>query len=117
MALTWPKKDVEEKFPIGSKVRFLGCSTVSAETGATGIVVDYVEDSRNSGRYYIKIDWDRNGLDNGQKDGGYWPDCFDVVGSEVKAQKKACPRCGGELYKKTTEQYGVVDKCKQCGWC
>jgi hypothetical protein len=40
-----------------------------------------------------------------------------ITESLIPVSISVCPRCGGELYEKQTSSYGIVNKCKNCGWC
>lgn len=59
------------KFKVGDRVRYLGGSN-AARVGAEAIV-------ESVGEEFINLRWIRNGLDNQQMDGGYYPSRFAAV--------------------------------------
>jgi hypothetical protein len=63
----------------GDVLVYLGKPDTSAQKGARAIF-DY-EDDR-----FIHVEWVRDGLDEGQMDGGYWKEYFE---KEVKSQEES----------------------------
>jgi len=41
---------------------------------------------------------------------------LELVGESISANNQ-CPRCGGEMIEKHSEHYGVINKCRNCGYC
>ena len=35
----------------------------------------------------------------------------------IKNNNSICPKCSKEMIKKQTDQYGLIDKCPNCGYC
>jgi hypothetical protein len=69
------------KFKKGDIVEFQGAATYAAKKGARAVCVE------NEFGDYLKVEWIRDGLDNGQKDGGYSEAWFTKV-EEVSQQKE-----------------------------
>jgi hypothetical protein len=69
------------KFKEGDILEFQGAATYAAKKGARAICVE------NELGDYLKVEWIRDGLDNGQKDGGYSEAWFTKV-EEVSQQKE-----------------------------
>ena len=67
------------KFKEGDILEFIGVETYSAQKGAIAICTG------DNG--YLQVEWIRNGLDKGQKDGGYHSGWFKKIG-EVSSQKE-----------------------------
>lgn len=68
------------KFKFGDKVSLLS-EGLSVRKGATGIVLGYEDgtDVDGSDIKYVTIKWDRNKLDHGQQDGGYYQHEFKLI--------------------------------------
>ena len=56
------------KFQNGEKVWLTNSDSMAAEYGARAIVRGY---EFHDGQRYVTLEWIRDGLDNGQLDGGY----------------------------------------------
>ena len=41
---------------------------------------------------------------------------LELVGESIPANNQ-CPRCNGEMVEKKSEHYGVINKCRNCGYC
>lgn len=62
------------KFKVGDRVRVNSTFSGAAKAGATATVTGN-RDAEN----WVVVEWSRDGLDNGQRDGCYFPDTFDLV--------------------------------------
>ena len=62
------------KFKKGDIVKFEGAYSYSAKKGATAIVENYY--IGHDGNEYLNIKWIKNGLSDGQDDGGYFENHF-----------------------------------------
>lgn len=119
----WSYEKITQTFKVGDKVRLLKREAMNAKVGATGIVYGYTEDtnkfSESCGYFYLNVQWERNGLDGHQTDGGYYPEDFELVLKEIKQ----CPRCNKKLTRKTingllySDKQEEIEKCFSCGWC
>ncbi len=108
-----PYEEIIKIFKVGDKIRLVNSYDMVATNGATATVIGFEESTFNSGFYYVSVKWDRNEFSKFQNDGGYYASDFELP----VVENNKCPRCSGEMVKKSSENYGTINKCKKCGWC
>ena len=110
-------KELKEKFPKGSLVKFCSCSCEKIEAkylGSTATVVGYAQtypQIDNETTLHLVVEWDKGLI---SKPIYYWH--FELINSP-EINSNICPKCGKEMIKKQSESYGLIDKCPNCGYC
>lgn len=102
-------EEFKEKYPIGSTIK----TTID-----TGKVIDY-----NGAFEYVLVDW-RQSTSYVWNSFGYLMSVLIVedekpYSTDYEAEWiNLCPRCKDvEMGKKLTKEYGLIDKCPNCGYC
>jgi len=108
------------KLKIGDKVRVIrDCSDIAIinePSGGLGMIGEVV--SCDCGPF-IKVKSEQ--FSNSCKSWLFRADEIELVDSDQRSSVhvifSVCPRCNGEMVDKQTADYGVIKKCRDCGYC